>query len=67
MLSYRVTSDKARVVDGLGVFEADESRTFTQTEVDWFKRLRGIPLQAGNVPEGVEVTIVVSGDEGDEQ
>lgn len=59
MLRYKVTSDRYRVVDGLGVFEKDETREFSADEAGSFLRIRGVPLNASNVPEGVKVEILV--------
>jgi hypothetical protein len=55
MLLYEVTSSTARVVDGLGVFEADVPQTFDND--DSFQLIRGVRLNQDNVPEGVTVVI----------
>lgn len=62
MLTYVVTSNKQKVIDGLGVFAAGETRTFTKAEADHFRRVRGVQLIEGNLPEGVELTILVQGE-----
>lgn len=63
-MEYRVVTDRDMVVDYLGVFEKDTPRTFTESDAAWFQRARGVPLLQSNVPDGVDVTIVVSSKEG---
>lgn len=60
MLTYMVTSDTQKVIDGLGVFEPDETRVFTEQDAAMFRLLRGVPLLQTNVPDGVEVVLVVT-------
>jgi hypothetical protein len=57
MLTYQVVSKSRRVIDGLGVFEADEPQEFTEDEEAMFRVIRGIPLNQDNVPDDVTVTI----------
>lgn len=66
MLTYMVTSDTQRVIDGLGVFMPDETKEFTAEDVRMFQTIRGVPLQQTNVPDGVEVTIFVTDDASEE-
>ena len=65
MLTFRVThdGDEERVVDALGVIPAGQAVDFTEDQAEWFQRIRGVPLIHGNLPEGVDLTIVVT-DEG---
>ena len=58
MLTYLVTSTEDRTIDGLGVFKKDEERRFTEQDVAWFQRCRGVPLHKDNVPTGVTVAIL---------
>jgi len=58
-VKYRVKSDRARVVDGLGVFSEGEEREFSKTEVDNFLWMAGVRVPWDAVPEGVEFTLVV--------
>jgi hypothetical protein len=64
MLTYVVTSDTDRVIDFLGVFAAGEQQVFGQTAADHFHQQKGVPLNQSNVPEGVQVVIYVTPDEG---
>jgi hypothetical protein len=57
---YTVRSDRAQVVTGLGVFDEDEEQQFDERDAEGFKRITGLELAEGNVPEGV--TVSVSGD-----
>lgn len=66
MLTYLVTSDAQRVIDGLGVFEPDVTQVFTEQEAAMFKTIRGVPLLQTNVPAGVTVTIFVVEDQAEE-
>jgi hypothetical protein len=59
MLKYRVETDRNMVVDYLGVFEEGEPQELTEADAAWFERSRGVPLLQDNLPEGVELTIVV--------
>jgi FlaG/FlaF family flagellin (archaellin) len=65
MLTYVVTSDTNRVIDFLGVFKADEQQVLGQTAADHFHQLKGVPLNQSNVPEGVQVVIYVTPEEGE--
>lgn len=60
MLKYRVKADRDVVVDGLGVFTPGEERTFSAYDEGQFFFMRGIRLNQCNVPDGVEVTVVVA-------
>lgn len=60
MLQYEVTSDRDRVVDGLGAFKANETQVFDEAQADRYKQLRGVSLSEGSVPEGVTVVIALS-------
>jgi len=62
-VKYEVTSDRAQSVDGLGVFAEGETRTFDADTAQGFRRLHGVSLLNGNVPDGIKVTIVVGGEE----
>jgi hypothetical protein len=57
MLTYVVTADERKVIDGLGVFEAGETKIFGQTDAQQFQRLRGVPLNNDNV-QGASVVII---------
>jgi len=59
---YQITSDKAQVIDGLGVFEEGQSRSFTQGDIDWFEMFRGVSF-VDSLPEGVEVVVDMTGGE----
>lgn len=56
---YLVTSDRLVTVDFLGVLEPDVEYKFSEEDAKGFVFGRGIPLINGNVPEGVEVTVVI--------
>lgn len=62
-MRFRVVSDEDRVVDYLGTFVAGEPQEFTEEEAAWFERSKGVKLLQTNVPDGVEVTIVLTDDE----
>lgn len=57
---YLVKSDRLVTVDFLGVLEPGVVYEFTEADAAGFTFGRGIPLINGNVPEGVEVVVVVS-------
>jgi len=59
-MKYRVVTDRNLVVDYLGVFEANEPQEFTEEDAAWFATSKGVPLVQDNVPEGVNVTVVVT-------
>ena len=62
MLTYAVTSDTDRTIDFLGVFKAGEQQIFGQTDVDEFRRGRGVPNLLDALPEDVTATIYVQPD-----
>lgn len=66
-MKYKVVSDKDRVIDFLGVFEEGAEQEFTEEQAAMFKTGRGVPLLQTNVPEGVQVTIVLDSNEGSEE
>lgn len=59
-LTYVVTSEEARVIDGLGVFLAGETKEFDQGANERFRIVRGVNLLPANLPEGVELHINTS-------
>lgn len=59
MFKYKVKADRDVIVEGLAVLTADEERTFSEYDEEQFYNMRGLRLNQDNVPEGVEVTIVV--------
>lgn len=62
MLKYAVenTRKESVTVDGLGVLLPESVTEFSTEDVDSFKFVRGINLIGSNLPEGVEVSVVVS-------
>lgn len=64
-IEYEVTNirEEPVTVDGLGVLPPNSSTVFSQVEADSFAYLRGLKLLSANVPNGVEVTLVVEGNE----
>lgn len=65
-MKYRVVSDTSRVIDYLGTFEEGVEQEFTEEQAKAFQTFRGVPLLQGNVPAGVQVTIVVGDEEKDD-
>lgn len=59
MLSYEVKSGRECLIDGLGKFEAGETRTFSEDEVRLFEALQGRPLARANFPSDVQVAVLV--------
>lgn len=56
-LTYTVTSKRAQVVDGLGVFLEGETKVFPVEANERFKQIRGVNLLPANLPEDVELII----------
>jgi hypothetical protein len=56
-LTYVVTSKSARVIDGLGVFTAGETKEFDATAGPGFRNIRGVQLLPANLPDDVHLTI----------
>lgn len=56
MSKYVVKSDRAQTVPGLGVFQKDEEREFTEQDAEGFKIISGLELHKDNTPEGITVT-----------
>lgn len=61
-MKYLVTSDKPRVIDGLGVVPANVETAFTHSQVQWFQTFRGVSFIDG-LPEGVEIVVDMTGGE----
>ena len=61
MLGYTVKSnrDTQVVVDGLGIFAPDETKTFTEGDVETFRENFGLQLNQGNLPDGLELTVAI--------
>ena len=45
MSKYVVKSDRAQTVPGLGVFQKDEEREFTEQDAEGFIKLFGLPMK----------------------
>lgn len=69
MFEYEVTNtrEEAVTVDGLDVLPPDSTTSYTQKDADNFEFMRGLKLVSGNMPEGVEVTIVSHGTKEDDE
>lgn len=67
MIEYRVKADRHVVVDGLGTFTPGEERTFTEYDEQQFQFMRGLRLLQTNVPDGVEVTMIITPDKKEEE
>jgi hypothetical protein len=67
MMQFRVMSDRAQTVTGLGVFAEDEERVMTVEEVMSFFAINGIPPHPDNLPEGVTIEAEVITGEGEEE
>jgi len=63
-LTYVVTSEKARVIEGLGVFLEGETKEFNDHAETLlrFQQIRGVKLLPENLPEDVSLTIRVEAD-----
>jgi len=58
-VKFELTSDRTQTVDGLGVLNEGETRTFSQEDVERFLAMRGVTHLYGNLPEGITVTVEV--------
>lgn len=56
-MTYVVTSGSNRVIDGLGVFTANETQELDASVADSFQRIKGIQLLQDNLPDDVDLTI----------
>jgi hypothetical protein len=56
-LTYVVTSESDRVIDGLGVFKAGETVELEASIAENFQRIRGVALLADNLPEDVDLAL----------
>lgn len=56
-LTYVVTSKSDRVIDGLGVFKAGETRELEADIAESFRRIKGVQLLQDNLPDDVELTV----------
>jgi hypothetical protein len=57
VLTYEVTSDSDRVIDGLGVFKAGETQELEANIADSFQRIKGVALLQDNLPGDVELVV----------
>jgi hypothetical protein len=64
VFEYEVTNTgkEAVTVDGLDVLPPESTTSYDQRDADSFAHMRGLKLLTNNMPEGVEVTIVVKGE-----
>ena len=58
---YEVTNtrEEAVTVDGLDVLPPKSTTSYNYKAAEDFEQMRGLKLNQGNLPEGVELTIVV--------
>lgn len=63
MIQFRVKSDRAQTVTGLGVFEEDEERVMTAEEVTSFFVITGLRPEPSNLPEGLTIEAEVEGED----
>jgi hypothetical protein len=63
---YYVLANRASrsiTIDGLGILQPSEVRKFTSEDAEGFEHIRGVKLLGYNVPEEVDLVVVV--EEGD--
>lgn len=64
MVQFRVKSDRAQTVTGLGVFAEGEERMMSVEEVHSFFTINGIPPHPDNLPEGLTIEAEALADDG---
>jgi hypothetical protein len=62
MLAYTIEADRNAIVEGLALFNAGETKTFTEQDAEAFFNFRGLKLNQGNLPEGLTLTVTVKED-----
>lgn len=62
MVAFEVTSAKECTINGLGAFEAGETKRLKIEDLIQFESLQGYPISEANFPTWVEL-VVVSGKE----
>lgn len=65
MVSFEVTSEQAVLIDGIGEFEAGETKVVTPEEAEYFRVRHGYSLTEAIFPESVIVSVLSSNDEED--
>jgi hypothetical protein len=63
MVSFEVTAEEAVLIDGIGEFEAGETKVVTPEEAEYFRVRHGYSLAEANFPESVTVSVISENDE----
>jgi hypothetical protein len=67
VIQFRVKSDRAQTVTGLGVFTEGEERLMTVEEVASFFQINGVPPHPDNLPAGLTIEAEATPDEDGEE
>jgi len=64
-VEYKVTnrSDVSVTIDGLGVLPPGKTHVYTHEAAQAFSDMRGLPLVQANMPEGVEIVVLLGPEE----